>query len=52
MMVLDLDYRIVEANRALLQMVGLRREEVVGKHCYEVSHHLEKPCTTPTTPAR
>jgi PAS domain S-box-containing protein len=34
MMVIDLNYRIIEVNRALLQMVGLRREEVVGKHCY------------------
>ena len=50
MMVIDLDYRIIEVNRALLEMVGLKREEVVGKHCYEVSHHLEKPCTTPDHP--
>ena len=50
MMVIDLDYRIIEVNRALLEMVGLRREEVVGKHCYEVSHHLQKPCTSPDHP--
>jgi two-component system, NtrC family, sensor kinase len=50
MMVIDLDYRIIEVNRALLSMVGLRREDVVGKHCYEVSHHLEKPCTRPDHP--
>jgi two-component system NtrC family sensor kinase len=50
MMVIDLDYRVIEVNRALLQMVGRRREEVVGKHCYEVSHHLEHPCTDPDHP--
>jgi len=50
MMVIDLDYRIIEVNRALLQMVGLKREDVVGKHCYEVSHHLEGPCTSPDHP--
>ena len=50
MMVIDLDYRIIEVNRALLEMVGLKREEVVGKHCYEVSHHLEKPCASPDHP--
>ncbi len=50
MMVIDLDYRIVEVNRALLEMVGLSRDEVVGKHCYEVSHHLEKPCSIPDHP--
>ncbi len=50
MMVIDLNYRIVEVNRALLQMVGLKREEVVGRHCYEVSHHLKVPCTLPDHP--
>jgi PAS domain S-box-containing protein len=50
MMVIDVNYRIIEANRALLKMVGLRREEVVGKHCYEVSHHLQQPCTDPDHP--
>jgi PAS domain S-box-containing protein len=45
-MVIDLDYRIIEVNRALLEMVGLKREDVVGKHCYEVSHHLENPCAS------
>ena len=50
MMVIDLDYRIIEVNRALLEMVGLNRKDVVGKHCYEVSHHLEKPCASPDHP--
>jgi PAS domain S-box-containing protein len=50
MMVIDLDYRVLEVNRALLEMVGLKREEVVGKHCYEVSHHLNEPCTIPDHP--
>jgi len=50
MMVIDLNYRVIEVNRALLQMVGRRREEVVGKYCYEVSHHLEHPCTDPDHP--
>ncbi len=50
MMVIDLDYQIIEVNRALLEMVGLRRHEVVGKHCYEVSHHLKIPCNTPDHP--
>ena len=50
MMVIDLNYRVIEVNRALLQMVGLRREEVVGKHCYEVSHHLKHPCADPDHP--
>ncbi|MCL4501263.1 MAG: PAS domain-containing protein [Deltaproteobacteria bacterium] len=50
MMVIDLDYRIVEVNRALLEMVGSKRDEVVGKHCYEVSHHSKEPCAIPDHP--
>lgn len=50
MMVIDLNYHIVEVNRALLEMVGLKREEVVGKHCYEVSHHSKEPCSSPNHP--
>ena len=50
MMVINPDYRIIEVNRALLEMVGSKREEVVGKHCYEVSHHLKEPCSSPDHP--
>ncbi len=50
MMVIDLNYRIIEVNGALLQMVGQKRGEVVGRHCYEVSHHLKQPCTDPDHP--
>ncbi|MGO9577901.1 MAG: PAS domain-containing protein [Desulfobaccales bacterium] len=50
MMVIDLDCKIIEVNRALLEMVGLKRDEVVGKRCYEVSHHLKAPCTIPDHP--
>ncbi|RJR41737.1 MAG: PAS domain S-box protein [Deltaproteobacteria bacterium] len=50
MMVIGLDYRIIEVNRALLQMVGRKREEVVGKFCYEVTHHLKHPCADPEHP--
>ena len=50
MMVIGLDYRIIEVNRALLKMVGRRRDEVVGKFCYEVTHHLKHPCIDPDHP--
>jgi two-component system NtrC family sensor kinase len=50
MMVIDLDYHIIDVNRASLEMVGLKKQDVVGKHCYEVSHHLKAPCTIPDHP--
>ena len=42
--VLDRDYRIMSANRAFCNLVGLDEEQVVGRLCHEVSHSSTKPC--------
>jgi transcriptional regulator with PAS, ATPase and Fis domain len=39
----DLDYRILAANRRYRDTYS-PREPVVGRHCYEVSHHYPRPC--------
>lgn len=42
---IDSKYRLVAANRAYRRAYGLDEyAEVVGRHCYEVSHHLDRPC--------
>src|ERR1035437_593904 len=46
LIVCDKDYRIVESNDAMLLRHGKTREEVIGKHCYEVSYESNKPCST------
>jgi two-component system NtrC family sensor kinase len=38
-------FEILEVNRAFLASYGLTREQVVGKKCYEVTHHLSSPCS-------
>jgi PAS domain S-box-containing protein len=38
------DYRITLANKAFCAAVKLTAPEVVGKRCYEVSHHTNRPC--------
>ena len=38
-------FEILEVNSAFLASYGLTREEVVGKKCYEVTHHLSSPCS-------
>jgi two-component system, cell cycle sensor histidine kinase and response regulator CckA len=43
--VMDRDYRILTANKGYLNQVGCGRDQVVGRHCYEVSHHFDSPCT-------
>ena len=42
--VIDRDYRILSANKAYLHQVKMRLEEVIGRHCYEISHRIDKAC--------
>lgn len=45
LMLLDTgSYEILEVNQAFLNSYGLCREEVLGKKCYEITHHLSLPC--------
>jgi len=45
LMVLDgSTYEILEVNQAFLTYYGVSRDEVLGKHCYEITHHLSNPC--------
>ncbi|HKL77259.1 MAG TPA: PAS domain-containing protein, partial [Gammaproteobacteria bacterium] len=42
---IDRDYRIVAANAAYCEAYGVEEgREVVGRFCYEVSHHQDHPC--------
>lgn len=43
-LVIDRDYLITDINNAALQTLGKRREDVIGRHCYEVSHGHCAPC--------
>jgi transcriptional regulator with PAS, ATPase and Fis domain len=40
---MDLDYRILAANKAYRDAFA-PSESVVGRRCYEVSHHFAQPC--------
>ncbi len=42
--VVDRDYRIVSTNRAYCKLVSASCDDVIGKHCYEVSHKANRPC--------
>lgn len=41
--VMDKNYTIVGANAAYLSQYG-DGKALVGRHCYEVSHHFDRPC--------
>jgi two-component system response regulator AtoC len=44
--VIDRDYQIMSANQQYMEHYGYSNlEDVVGKHCYEVSHHVDSPCS-------
>jgi two-component system NtrC family sensor kinase len=44
-MVIDLNYRILDINDTLLAKLGLERENVIGHYCYKISHHQDMPCS-------
>jgi PAS domain S-box-containing protein len=43
-LILQPDMKVVDANEAILQSVGMSRQEVTGKYCYEISHWSVGPC--------
>lgn len=43
--VIDRNYRIVMANRAYVQQLGLASVAELGEQtCYQITHHLDSPC--------
>lgn len=43
--VINFDHRITDINKSMLEKLGLKREEVIGRHCYEITHRQNTPCT-------
>ena len=44
-LIMQPNLKILDANQALLDSVGMTKEEIVGKYCYQVSHQSTGPCT-------
>ena len=42
--VIDRDFRVLMANRAYAAQAGMETDEIIGRHCYEVSHKQQLPC--------
>lgn len=45
LLLVDENCQVVEANNAFCSLIGLKRQEVVGKHCHEVEGLLGSSCT-------
>ena len=43
--VLKPDFTIVEASEGYLNAVNKSKEEVIGRHCHEITHGLSAPCS-------
>ena len=42
--VIDMAYRIKEANEAFVKRLGKPKHEIIGEYCYWVLHNMDKPC--------
>ncbi|MBC7262570.1 MAG: PAS domain S-box protein, partial [Chloroflexi bacterium] len=40
----DTEHRVIWANKAAADSVGLNMEQLVGRHCYEIWHQRSTPC--------
>ena len=50
--VIDSDFRITDINGAFLPISGFECQDVIGRHCFEVLHGLDKPCRKPGVKSR
>jgi PAS domain-containing protein len=46
------NYQILNANKAVSKQLKLRKEDLIGKKCYEVTHHKLAPCEPPNDVCR
>jgi signal transduction histidine kinase len=47
LIVIDNDYRVIQANAAFLSNHKKGRRDVIGKHCYRATHGRRQPCGLP-----
>jgi signal transduction histidine kinase len=44
-LVIAYNHRIMDVNETLLNKLKLKREEVIGRYCYEITHRQAMPCS-------
>jgi PAS domain S-box-containing protein len=48
LLIIDPDnYKIISANETTLKQLKLKKEDLIGKTCYEATHHTSTPCQPP-----
>ncbi|MCX9083140.1 MAG: PAS domain-containing protein [Candidatus Methanoperedens sp.] len=41
------NFKIIDVNSVFLKNYGMKKEEVIGKSCYEITHKRSEPCIPP-----
>jgi PAS domain S-box-containing protein len=41
------DYRVIDVNNTAIGQLKLEKEDIIGKTCYELTHHRSTPCQPP-----
>jgi len=41
------NFRIIDVNSVFLKIYGMKKEDVIGKSCYEITHKRAQPCIPP-----
>ena len=41
------NFKITDVNSVFLKNYGMKKKEVIGKTCYEITHKSTEPCTSP-----
>jgi PAS domain S-box-containing protein len=42
--VIGKDFRVLSANQGYCDQTNIGCDAIIGKHCYEISHHIDQPC--------
>lgn len=46
-MILSKDYRILWANKKMIDSTGLSSKNVLGSFCHKITHRVDQPCSPP-----
>ena len=41
--ILDSSFKILQTNKAFEKLIGMKRDDIIGKFCYELVHNTENP---------
>lgn len=41
------DFKLIDVNTVFLDWLGVKKEDVIGRTCYEITHRLAEPCVPP-----